>query len=601
MTGNDFSNAEITSALEAEIHQVAREEGLIKRLSEAAESGGSNSRTVLRMVVTVPGEATSSVRSQIGGLERKYEKELRKAGWSVEIQSSRLVSGTHWRFEIDSITTRDRAIPRLLKDLFLCLTLPDNSVVNRRTRNGDLVGIDRGTFGVPNAIVPDSPIALIQVDALGDSPHLNVETVSADWRLVEEMVQGDCRTGLRFSSKAVDDLGKPIGEYTLFLSSKPVPPDQVKVKEFRVQDEDREIRTVYAITQNNIITQNAAESTEEGEYTEEEKYFMKRYACATQEDRDALAGFFRKQSIQVESLLRQGEYWEKAALLGNVQVINDPSEEGNSTDRIERSASNDAQKSLWPFEVTVTMSARTPVTFNPPSRLALKRLRVMATLLDGLHAKDMAHGDVKPNNIVENGDGVCALVDWETLSGGELPITVLGTEAFTPPDESQPPDISDLNIRDRFGFLGVCYCALNTVERLADWRRKVFDPEWSEEAKRFARLRAELEQENAKEAKGWCERVIDELLYDPGGHDPNSWKEIWKRYKKPYSCFLVKKLRALLRHAKTEQYLDDRVRLVERGIISHIQFWQRLCFAGVVAVGIMLLLLFALRLMGVIS
>ena len=35
MTGNDFSNAEITSALEAEIHQVAREEGLIERLSEA--------------------------------------------------------------------------------------------------------------------------------------------------------------------------------------------------------------------------------------------------------------------------------------------------------------------------------------------------------------------------------------------------------------------------------------------------------------------------------------------------------------------------------------------------------------------------------------
>ena len=71
MTGNDFSNAEITSALEAEIHQAAREEGLIERLSEAAKSGDSNSCTVLRMVVTVPGEATSSVRSQIGGLERR--------------------------------------------------------------------------------------------------------------------------------------------------------------------------------------------------------------------------------------------------------------------------------------------------------------------------------------------------------------------------------------------------------------------------------------------------------------------------------------------------------------------------------------------------
>lgn len=323
MTGSDFSNTEITSALEAEIHQVAREEGLIERLSEAAESGDSNSCTVLRMVVTVPGEATSSVRSQIGGLERKYEKELRKIGLSVEIQSSRLASGTHWKFEIDSITTRDRAIPRLLKDLFLCLTLPDKSVVNRRTRNGDLVGIDRGTFGVPNAIVPDSPIALVQVDALGDSSHLKVETVSADWCLVEEIMQGDCRTGLRFSSKAVDDLGKPIGEYTLRLSNKPAPPDQVKVKEFRVQDEDREICTVFAITQNAIITQNATKSTEEGEHTEEKNLFMKRYACATQEDRDALAGFFRKQSIQVESLLRQGEYWEKAALLGNVQVINE--------------------------------------------------------------------------------------------------------------------------------------------------------------------------------------------------------------------------------------------------------------------------------------
>lgn len=570
MTGNDFSNAEITSALEAEIHQVAREEGLIKRLSEAAESGGSNSRTVLRMVVTVPGEATSSVRSQIGGLERKYEKELRKAGWSVEIQSSRLVSGTHWRFEIDSITTRDRAIPRLLKDLFLCLTLPDKSVVNRRIRNGDLVGIDRGTFGVPNAIVPESPIAWIQVDTLGNSSHLKIETVSADWCLVEEVMQGDCRTGLRFSSKAVDDLGKPIGEYTLLLSSKPVPPDQVKVKEFRVQDEDREICTVFAIAQND------AKSTEKGEHVERKKDFMKRYACATQEDRDALADFFRKQNDRVTSLVRQGEYWEKAALLGNVQVINEPSEDGISTDRIERSASNDVQKSLWPFEVTVAMPVRMPATFNPPGRRALERLRVVATLLDGLHAEGLAHGDVTPNNIVEN-YGTCALVDWETLSGGGLPITVLGTKSFIPPDEPSLPDIANLIIRDCFGFLAVCYCALHTTKKSGDWLVKVFDPNRSDEAGHFARLRADLEKKDANGYKGWCKCAVNTLLDDG---------EPLKQDR------LTKALLRLRERARFEQYDDDQFDMVAQWLKLRLR-WLRVTFAvGVVSVVIIVILVF---------
>ena len=577
MTGNDFSNAEITSALEAEIHQAAREEGLIERLSEAAKSGGSNSRTVLRMVVTVPGEATSSVRSQIGGLERKYEKELRKAGWSVEIQSSRLVSGTHWRFEIDSITTRDRAIPRLLKDLFLCLTLPDKSVVNRRIRNGDLVGIDRETFGVPNAIVPDSPIALIQVDALDESPHLKVETVSADWCLVEEIMQGDCRTGLRFSSKAVDDLGKPIGEYTLLLSNKPVPPDQVKVKEFRVQDEDREICTVFAITQNAIITQNATKSTEEGEHTEEKNLFMKRYACATQEDREALADFFRKQNDQVESLLLQGKNWEKAALPGNVQMINESSEDEISTDRIERSASNDVQKLLWPFEVTVTMSARTPVTFNPPGRLALERLRVVATLLDGLHAEGLAHGDVTPNNIVEN-YGTCALVDWETLSGGGLPITILGTKSFIPPDEPSKPDIANLIIRDCFGFLAVCYCALHTTKKSGDWLVKVFDPNRSNEERLFARLRADLEKNDANGYKGWCECAVKTLL--------------GKIDEPPKQDRLTEMLLRLRERARFEQYDDDQFDMVAQWLKLRLR-WLRVTFAvGVVSVAIIVILVF---------
>lgn len=570
MTGNDFSNAEITSALEAEIHQVAREEGLIERLSEAAKSGDSNSCAVLRMVVTVPGEATSSVRSQIGGLERRYEKELRKIGRSVEIQSSRLVSGTHWKFEIDSITTRDRAIPRLLKDLFLCLTLPDKSVVNRRTRNGDLVGIDRETFGVPNAIVPDSPIALVQVDALGNSSHLKVETVSADWCLVEETMQGDCRTSLRFSSKAVDDLGKPIGEYTLRLSNKPAPPDQVKIKEFRVQDEVREICTVFAIAQND------AKSTEKGEHVERKKDFMKRYACATQEDRDALADFFRKQNDRVTSLVRQGKYWEKAALLGNVQVINEPSEDGISTDRIERSASNDAQKSLWPFEVTVAMPVRMPATFNPPGRRALERLRVMATLLDGLHAEGLAHGDVTPNNIVEN-YGICALVDWETLSGGGLPITVLGTKSFIPPDEPSLPDITNLIIRDRFGFLAVCYCALHTTKNSDDWLVKVFDPNRSDEAGCFARLRADLEKNDANGCKGWCECAVETLLDD---------------FEPPKQDRLTKTLLRLRERAKFEQYDDDQVDMVAQWLELRLRWLHATFAAGVVSVVIIVILVF---------
>lgn len=117
---------------------------------------------------------------------------------------------------------------------------------------------------------------------------------------------------------------------------------------------------------------------------------------------------------------------------------------------------------VWPHQFSVVAPKLHQAGFNVGD---LSMLRSVAEALDTLHRAGYRHGDVKPDNImVQKRRQMVAqyvLVDWETMihkdavaAGGH---SGLGTSQFIPPNECWPLTDPDIQARDRYGFLAICW------------------------------------------------------------------------------------------------------------------------------------------------
>ena len=484
---------------------------------------------VIHVQIRTPLTSDESLKRWVEWIEETWQRTLTAYGYGAAVKCT-LVEGESWDFSVLRSEDQPHTIDEKSPGYFLAATLPNRWVYHQRiTRRVPVEISAEGFGGIP--LLPSKPIARVSLLLKEGQPHLEVSDVSDGWRVDQDInVRGCCKVFV-LTEKSVAH-----SNIKIHLTASPLSPDQGKAKQFPVYVEPEaglRLNRIWAISSYEVENHGGREQ------------FVKRYACATKPDRDALAEYLKVQNAKI------GDLCSEVAIPGVVEIPTEPTIADYETAPVEGAPAGSRQIAVWPFEVALHTNTLTPATFDPPGEMCLYRLDKMAKLLDRLHAGKLAHGDVKPANVVEMLGGKCALIDWESLSGDGLDPTLLRTTPFVPPNEPADPKLQDLIHRDRYGFLAVCYAALHTSEATQEWSNLMaMAAQNAGQENKELRLFGQLAERIGDDRAGWCEWALGQIREwnamppDGEGNGADRWPG-WL----PEVCM----------EARKRQYIDEQV------------------------------------------
>ena len=193
-----------------------------------------------------------------------------------------------------------------------------------------------------------------------------------------------------------------------------------------------------------------------------------------------LGSLFKRESELLASLQHPGIVAiHEAARDGDVQYFVMELVEGVSLNKlIDRLAAEDKDRSRKPrtglelrafLEVPVPDGGRNLLRDEPLSRTAARVLVELARTLEAAHASGVIHRDLKPGNVMLQGDGMPVVLDFG-LGGnlqketGDLTRRLLGSAAYLAPEQAESGEVGS-DVRSDIYQLGLLLYEMLTLQR----------------------------------------------------------------------------------------------------------------------------------------